>query len=174
MPTTLKKETVQSIEILAKESLGFILTSYGGLKTTEINEMRLKIRPLNAEYRVVKNSLTKIALKNAGYGALCDMMDGPSAIVIERGDTMATLKAIFEFAKTHEALKVTGGCLEGKVLSGKELKAISALPSREALISQLLSVLHGPATNLVSVLQAPMRELVGVLDAVAKKSEQKA
>jgi len=174
MPTTLKKETVQELQTVTKESLGIIITSYGGLKTVEINEIRQKIRPFKAEYRVVKNSLTKIALKNAGFEALGDMLDGPSAVVIERGDTIATLKAVFEFAKTHEALKVTGGCFEGKVLTGKELKAISALPSREVLIAQLLGVLQGPATNLVSVLQAPLRDFVSVLDAIAKKSEQKA
>jgi len=175
MPTPLKEQTVKKIETEAKESLGFIVTSYGGLKTTEINEMRLKIRPFKAEYRIVKNSLTKIALKNAGYESLANMLSGPSAIVIERGDPMGTLKAVFEFAKTHEALKVNGGFLDGKVLDGKALKAISALPSREVLIAQLLGVLNGPATNLVSVLQAPMRGLATVLDAISKKQpEQKA
>jgi len=174
MPTTQKKEKVAEIQTEAQQSAGFIVTSFGGLKTVEINEIRLKIKPFKAEYRIVKNSLTKIALKNAGFEALANMLSGPSAVVIERGDTMGTLKAIFEFAKTHEALKVTGGCLEGKVLTGKELKAISTLPSREALIAQLLGVLQGPATNLVSVLQAPMRDLVTVLDAITKKSEQKA
>ena len=174
MPTTQKKDKVSEIQTQAQQSLGFIVTSYGGLKTVDINEFRLKIRPFKAEYRVVKNSLTKIALKNAGYEALGNMLSGPSAVVIERGDTVGTLKAIFEFAKTHEALKVMGGCLEGKVLTGKELKTLSSLPSREVLISQLLGVLQGPATNLVNVLQATTRNLVNVLDAVAKKSEQKA
>jgi large subunit ribosomal protein L10 len=174
MPTTLKKEKVSAIQKEAQDSLSFIVTSYGGLKTVDINEIRLKIRPFKAEYRIIKNSLTKIALKNAGFESLAGMLAGPSAVVIERGDTMGTLKTIFEFARTHEALKVTGGCLEGKVLTGKQLKTIASLPSREVLLSQLLGALQGPATNLVSVLQAPLRDLVTVLEAIANKSEQKA
>jgi large subunit ribosomal protein L10 len=174
MPTILKKEKVTEIQKEAQESLSFIVTSFGGLKTVDINEIRLKIRPFKAEYRIVKNSLTKIALKNAGFESLAGMLSGPSAVVIERGDTMGTLKTIFEFARTHAALKVTGGCLEGKVLTGNQLKTIASLPSREVLLSQLLGALQGPATNLVSVLQAPLRDLVTVLDAIANKSEQKA
>jgi large subunit ribosomal protein L10 len=174
MPTALKEQTVTKIQGHARESVGIILTSFAGLKTVEINEMRQKIRPLKAEYRIVKNSLTKIALKNAGFTILADLLAGPSAIVIERGDALMTLKAIFEFAKTHEALKVTGGTFEGKEFNAAQLKALSKLPSREALIAQLLGVLNGPAQNLVNVLQAKTRELVNTLDAIAKKPEPKA
>lgn len=174
MPTPQKQETVTQLQDQARESVGLIVTSFGGLKTVEINEIRQKIRPFKAEYRIVKNSLTKIALKNAGFTGLADMLAGPSAIVIERGDPIGTLKAVFEFAKTHESFKINGGTFEGKELSAAQLKAISALPSREALISQLLGVLQGPVTNLVSVLQATTRNLVNTLDAIAKKPEQKA
>lgn len=173
MPTQLKKETVSQFEKEVKEAKGLIVTSFKGLKTTEFNEIRAKIRPMQSEYRVIKNSLTRIALKNAGYADLAEALKGPSAVVIERGDAMGTIKAFFEFAKTHENVKVTGGALEGKVLSGDQLKSIASLPSREALLSQLLSVLQGPITNLVSVLQAPIRDLVSVLDQAAKKSPQK-
>lgn len=174
MPTVQNKETVSKFESQAKESVGIIVTSYGGLKTVEINEIRQKIRPFKAEYRIVKNSLTKIALKNAGFTQLADMLEGPSAVVIEKGDAIGALKAIYEFAKTHEALKINGGCLDGKVFNAKELKAVSTLPTREVLLAQLLGALQGPATNLVNVLQAPLRNLVNVLDAIAKKTDTKA
>jgi len=174
MPTAEKQKTVSDFQNESTQSIGLIVTSYGGLKTTELNEMRQKIRPFKAEYRIVKNSLTKIALKNAGFGGLADMLSGPSAIVIEKGDALNTIKAVFEFAKTHEALKINGGCFEGKILNAKELKAISTLPSREALLSKLLGALQGPATALVSVLQAPTRELASVLDAISKKPAPKA
>ena len=78
--------------------------------------------------------------------------------------------AVFEFAKSHENMKVSAGYLDGKVLSDKELKILSNLPSREVLIAQLLGTLQTPMVNLVSVLQAPMRDLVGVLDQIAKKA----
>ena len=172
MPTKQKTQTIQDLEKEARECKGLIITSFKGLKTVEFNEMRQKIRNFKSEYRVVKNSLTRIALKNAGMEELAKALQGPSAIVLERGDALATIKAVFEFAKTHENIKVSGGYFDGKVLTDKELKAIASLPSREVLLAQLLGTLQAPMVNLVSVLQAPMRDLVGVLDQVAKKSPE--
>ena len=172
MPTQLKTNTVQTLEKEVKEATSIIVTSFKSLKTVEFNEMRAKLRPLKGEYRVVKNSLTRIALKNAGMEALANMLEGPTAIVIERGDAVAAAKAIFDFAKTHENLKINGGFFDGKVVTSQELKAISSLPSREVLISTLLGTLQAPMVNLVSVLQAPMRDLVGVLDQIAKKAPE--
>lgn len=172
MPTEIKSQTVKNLEKEARESKGLVVTSFKALKTVEFNEMRAKLRPHASEYKVVKNSLTKIALKNAGMETLANMLEGPTAIVVERGDAIAAMRAVFDFAKTHENLKVKGGVFEGKVLSGTELKAIASLPSREVLLAQLLGTLQAPMVNLVSVLQAPMRDLVGVLDQIAKKTPE--
>jgi large subunit ribosomal protein L10 len=173
MPTAQKTKVVETFEKEARESTGLIVTSFKALKTVEFNEMRAKLRPLKGNYRVVKNSLTRIALKNAGLTALAEMFDGPTAIVIERGDAIATTKAVFEFAKSHENLKIHGGLFDGKVVSAKELKEIASLPTKEVLIATLLGTLQAPLVNLLSVLSAPLRELVNVLDAVAKKEEKK-
>jgi large subunit ribosomal protein L10 len=173
MPTNQKQKAVSDLEKEARECKGLIITSFKSLKTVEFNEMRQKIRGFNSEYRVVKNSLTKIALKNAGMEELANSLDGPTAIVLERGDAMATTKAVFEFAKTHENLKIAGGYLDGKVLTQAQLKAIAALPTRDVLLAMLLGTLQAPAVNLVSVLQAPMRDLVGVLSQIAKKAPEK-
>jgi len=170
MPTELKTKAVENLEKQARESAGLIITSFKALKTVEFNEMRAKLRPLKSEYRVVKNSLTRIALKNAGMEKLAEMLNGPTALVLERGDAIAATKALFEFAKTHENLKINGGVFEGKVLSAAELKVIAFLPSREVLLAKLLGTLQAPMVNLVSVLQAPMRDLVGVLDQIAKQA----
>src|SRR5262245_62001280 len=171
MPTEQKINAVQALEKQAKEAKGLIVTGFKAMKTVEFNEMRQKLRPVQGEYRVVKNSLTRIALKNAGMEALADALQGPSAIVIERGDAIAAMKIVFDFAKTHENLKINGGVFEGKVLSSAELKAIATLPSKEVLLETLLGALQAPLVNLVSVLQAPLRDLVGVLDQTAKKSK---
>lgn len=174
MPTPEKKSAVQELEKEARESKGLIVTSFKGLKTVEFNEIRQKLRPLQSEYRVVKNSLTRIALKNAGMTELAETLQGPSAVVIERGDAIGAIKAVFDFVKTHESVKVNGGYFDGKYVTAAQLKAIASLPSREALLAHLLGALQAPAVNLVSVLQAPLRDLVGVLDQIAKKSpEQK-
>jgi len=172
MPTEQKTKAVQELEKQAKESKGLIITSFKALKTVEFNEMRVKLRAVSGEYRVVKNSLTRIALKSAGMAELADKLDGPTAIVIERGDAIAATKIVFDFAKTHENLKVNGGYFNGKIVTDKELKAIASLPSREVLLAQLLGTLQAPMVNLVSVLRAPMRDLVGVLDQIAQKTPE--
>lgn len=172
MPTQQKIKVVQDIEQQAKGCKGLIVTSFKAMKTVEFNEMRQKLRSLHSEYHVVKNSLTRIALRNAGMAALADALQGPSAIVVERGDAIAATKAVFEFAKSHENLKINGGYFEGKILTGAELKAMASLPSREVLLATLLGTLQAPMVNLVSVLQAPVRDLASVLGQIAKKSPE--
>jgi large subunit ribosomal protein L10 len=173
MPTTEKELSVQELEKQARECKGLMVAAFKGLKTVEFNELRLKLRSQQSECRVVKNSLTRIALKNAGIQALADALEGPTAIVIQKGDATSSIKTVFEFAKTHENIKIRGGYLDGQVLSGAQLKEIAGLPSREVLLSILLGTLQSPLVNLVSVMQAPMRDLVNVLDAISKKSEGK-
>src|SRR5882672_3335335 len=88
MPTEQKTKAVQNLEKQARESTGLLITSFKALKTVEFNEIRAKLRPLKSDYRVVKNSLTRIALKNAGMEELAKMLEGPTAIVLERGDAI--------------------------------------------------------------------------------------
>ena len=168
MPTEAKKQTVEALESEARACTGLVVTTYKGLKTTEFNEFRQKLRPLKSEYRVVKNSLTRMALKNAGMSGLAEAIQGPSALVIEDGDPLAALKTVFEFAKTHENIKVQAGYLDGKLLSGSKLKEIAALPPREVLLSHLLGTFKAPLVNLLGVFQAPVRDLVQVLDAIVR------
>jgi len=173
MPTIEKKQIVEAIETKARQANAVVVTSLFGLKTTEINELRKKLRPLNSEYCIVKNSLTRIAFKNAGMEQLASALQGPSAIVIERGDPLVATKVIVEFAKTHENIKIRGGFFDGKIISDKEVVKIASLPPKEVLLSTLLATLNSPLVNLVSVLQAPMRDLVNTLDAISKKSTDK-
>src|SRR5690349_7394420 len=121
MPTAEKKKVVEKLTDEVRQSTGLVFTVFKGLKTTEINDFRHKLRPLKGTYKIVKNSLTRIALKNAGMDKLAEALQGPSAIVIERGDPIATAKAAFEFAKTHEKFKISGGYFDGKVVTDKEL-----------------------------------------------------
>ena len=170
MPTSEKRQWVQEFEKQTRACNGFVITTYKGLKTMELNEFRQKLRPLQGEYRVVKNSLTRLALKNAGLDALADALQGPTAVVIERGDPLATLKAVFEFAKAHGNITLQAGVLDGKILSGKKLEEVAVLPPREALLAKLLGTLQAPLANLMGVLQAPIRDLVQTLDAIAQKT----
>lgn len=172
MPTPQKEQSVQDFQKEAKEAVALIVTTFKALKTTEFNEMRAKLRPLKSEYRVVKNSLTKIAFKNAGMEDLSKMVSGPSAVVIERGDAIAATKAVFEFAKSHENLQINGGFFDGKVVTTAQLKTIASLPSREVLLAQFLGTLQAPVANLVGAMQAPVQQLLSVLDQLSKKAPE--
>jgi len=168
MPNVKNQQEVKSLAEKFKSMKGMILTEYHGLSVEEISELRSKLRPLNSEYTVVKNTLSAIALKEAGIEA-GDNFSGPTALVIQNGDLVSPAKVIMEFAKTHEKLKVKAGFMEGKFIAAKMVEQLSSLPSKEVLIAKMLGSMNAPITGFVNVLAANLRGLVTVLDAISKK-----
>jgi large subunit ribosomal protein L10 len=168
MPNLKNQQEVKNLAEKFKTMKGLILTQYHGLNVEEISELRLKLRPLNCEYAVVKNTLSEIALKEAGIDAGNNFV-GPTALVIENGDIVSPAKVVFEFAKTHAKLKVKAGFVEGKFVDSAVVQQLSALPSREVLIAKMLGSMNSPITGFVNVLMANIRGLVTVLDEIAKK-----
>ena len=168
MPNLKNQQEVKSLAEKFKTMKGLILTEYHGLTVEEISELRSKLRSLNSEYAVVKNTLSEIALKDIGIDA-GNNFSGPTALVIENGDIVSPAKVVFEFAKTHTKLKVKAGFLEGKFVDSAIVERLSALPSREVLIAKMLGSMNSPITGFVNVLAANIRGLVNVLDAAAKK-----
>jgi large subunit ribosomal protein L10 len=150
-----------------------VLTEYQGLTVVELNELRAKLRPLNCEYTIIKNSLGKIALKNAGMEDFAKHFEGPIAVALEKGDPITTAKVLVDFAKEHKKLKIKVALFEKKIILDKDIKALAALPSKEVLLSQLLRTMNAPITNLVGVLSANVKKLVYVLDAIKNKAESK-
>jgi large subunit ribosomal protein L10 len=174
MPTKTRKqreETVAELNDVLGNAQGIVVADYVGVKTPELNELRLKLRPSNSECRIVKNTLTKIALKSKGFEPLAEFFTGQSALVIQKGDTSDSLKALFDFSKTHENWKIRAGVVGGTLMKTAELKALASLPPRPVLLSQLLRALQSPVTKLASVMSAPTRQLATVLSNVAKKKE---
>lgn len=169
MPRKEKEQAVQELTEKIKGKSGVVLTEYQGLTVAEIDELRAKLRPLNCEYRVIKNTLSKIALKEAGLEEFAKHFEGPTAIAIEKGDPVGPAKVLIDFSKEHEKLKLKAGILGNKMLSVTEIKALASLPSREALIAKLLGTLKAPMYNLVNVLQAMPRNMVYVLEAIRKQ-----
>jgi len=168
MPNLKNQQEVKNLSAKFKSMKGLILTEYHGLNVEEISELRSKLRPLNCEYTIVKNTLSEIALKEAGIEADSNF-SGPTALVIENGDIVSPAKVIFEFAKTHAKLKVKAGLVEGKFVDGAMIEQLSALPSKEVLIAKMLGSMNAPITGFVNVLAANIRGLVTVLDAISKK-----
>lgn len=166
MPTQKKVEMVESLqEMFTGCNIG-ILTDYRGLTTTELNELRRKLGEADIKYRVVKNSLTQIALRNAGKDELAEMVSGPIAVAFGYGEIPETAKALTEYINaTKSTLAIKGGFFGDTVLSPKDVNALAVLPTKEVLIAQLLAGIQSPITGLVNVLAAPLRNIMGVLQA---------
>ncbi len=169
MPNLKNQEEVKNLTEKFKSMKGLILTEYHGLTVEEISELRSALRPLNCEYSIVKNTLSKIALKEAGIDAGGENFVGPTALAIENGDIVSPAKTIVEFAKKNANLKVKAGFMEGKFVSAEIIEQLSQLPSKEVLLAKMLGSMNAPITGFVNVLAANIRGLVTVLDAISKK-----
>jgi large subunit ribosomal protein L10 len=145
------------------------LADYRGMTVDQVNDLRGKLRQTGAEYRVVKNTLLKLAIKETGTACIEPLLSGPTAIAITDADPVAPAKVLSEYAKANAKFELKGGSLEGTVLSIADIKALADLPSREVLLAKMLGSMNAPVTNFVGVLAAVPRSLVQVLAAIQDK-----
>jgi len=169
MPTPKKEAEVQEISALLKESPLAILTDYRGLDVSGLQGLRATLRPLNAEFKIAKNTLTRIASEKAGIEGLTPMLEGPLALVLAYEDVVAPSKAVSDFARTSRILTIKGGVLENSIVSSSDIENLATLPSREELLGKLLGLINSPIQGLVNVLSGPSRSFVQVLNAYAEK-----
>ena len=141
-----KTEVVKEIADVAKNNASFILFDYRGLTAEETSELRKILRDSDAKYKVWKNTLTKRAMDSLNFD-LDNCLEGPSAIAFSM-DAVAPIKALSNFAKDHPALEIKGGIVDGKVTSLDEIKKLSTIPSREALLTMLAGGLIGTVRDL--------------------------
>ncbi|MCY7785127.1 50S ribosomal protein L10, partial [Bacillus sp. S20C3] len=121
---------------------------------SEVTELRKQLREANVEFKVYKNTMTRRAVEQAELNGLNDFLTGPNAIAFSTEDVVAPAKVLNDFAKNHEALEIKAGVIEGKVSTVEEVKALAELPSREGLLSMLLSVLQAPVRNFALAAKA--------------------
>ncbi|MFD1708451.1 50S ribosomal protein L10 [Siminovitchia sediminis] len=156
-----KKQIVEEIAGKLKSSVSTVIVDYRGLNVAEVTELRKQLREAGVEYKVYKNSMARRAAEEADLAGLNEMLVGPNAIAFSTEDVIAPAKILNDFAKEHEALEIKAGVIEGNIATVEEIKALASLPSREGLLSMLLSVL-----------QAPMRNLALATKAVADQKEE--
>lgn len=171
-----KPEKVHKVEELYQKMLSsnaLIFTEFKGLSVADLTQLRGKIRPLNAEYRVVKNTLALLAIRKIYPDKdLEKFFVGPTAITYCYGDPFGVLKALVDYAKEHELLKFKGGIIDGEVYSADEVKELAKLPPKEVLLSQVVGSISAPLSSLVWSLKWPVNKLVWTLDAIAKEKEK--
>ncbi len=164
-----KQQVVQEYrEKFASVKMG-VLTEYRGLTVAEMTDLRKKLREASLDFRVVKNSLVKIAAEGTPLEAARDYFQGPIALVLSYDDVVAPAKLLTEAAKTHKKLQIRTGVMDGAILSNEELARFATLPSREELYSMFLRVLQAPLTQVCTALTAPLRDLANALNAVKEK-----
>lgn len=166
-----KKQIVAELADKLARSKIVILTDYKGLNVVKINDLRRKLREIDAEYRVVKNTLLVRASETSGMEAIKDSCTGPNAIAFSYVDAVAPAKVLQDFAKENDKLQVKAGVLGGKFLNADDIKALAALPSREVLLSQFLAVLNAVPQKFVRTLNAVPGNLMNVLQAIKEKKE---
>ena len=170
-----KKEDIlnEYVEQL-KDSEAIIITGYRGMKVTDIQQLRARIREADGSYAVVKNTLARRALKENGWPDLDEMLTGPVGIGFCHHNVPGVAKAITEFAKKNEQISVRGGVMGARVIDESAVKSLADLPSIEVLRAQLLGLINAPAGRLVGVVAGGVRQLVNVVNAYAEKEQESA
>ncbi|MCR8846697.1 50S ribosomal protein L10 [Paenibacillus sp. SC116] len=158
-----KQESVQVIAEKLRGSATTVVADYRGLSVSQVTELRKQLREAGVEFQVLKNTLVRRATAEAELSELDQVLTGPTAIAFSREDAIAPAKILHDFAKKNDALEIKGGVVEGRVVGVDQIQALATLPSRDGLLSMLLSVL-----------QAPVRNFALAVKAVAEKQEAEA
>jgi large subunit ribosomal protein L10 len=160
-----KEQVVADLTEKLSRSQALIMTDFRGLNTTEMNELRHKLRETETGYHVVKNSLIRLALERSGLPWEQSLFDGPTAVGFCYEDVSSPAKIMSDFAKESTTFSIRGGVLGQKVVSAAQISKLAALPSSEVLIAQAVGGMKAPLISLVSVLSAPLHNLARVLQA---------
>lgn len=155
-----------------KGASSLFLTDFTGINVQKMENLRKKIRNSNSEFRVVKNTLAKIALERAGYDKdIMEYFEGPTGIAFGFEDAVAPAKVLAEFMKEkeNEKLKVKVCLIEKQIFDGSNVDAISKMPSKKDMIAQVAALLNSPLQNVVMLLNSPLQNLVGVLESLKDK-----
>jgi len=172
VPTQAKRESVAALKEQLGTATAAVLTEYRGLTVRQLSDLRKQLKTAAAEYKVVKNRLARLAVKDSPLDPVAPHLTGPTGLVLTAQDPVSVAKALQTFVRANPMLTIKLGFVDGKVLEPPELKALADLPSKETLRAQMVGALQGPMTQLVSLLTAPQRELVQVLEARSKGSTE--
>jgi len=166
-----KQAAVAEIVDSFNDSAGAVLTEYRGLTVKQLQELRRSLGE-NANYAVVKNTLAKLAAKDAGIEGFNDLLSGPTAIAFIKGDVVEAAKGLRDFAKANPTLVIKGGVLDGKPLDAKEVAKLADLESREVLLGKLAGAMLASLSQAVYLLNAPIAQAARLAGALQAKAEQ--
>ncbi len=150
----------------------FIIVRYSGIKASEMNNLRQSLRQRQARLFILKNSISRRAFDSIGLNEFSKMLNGPCGIVYGNGDPIDISKALYNFIKTNENLKIEGGLLEQRPVSPEEVISLAKLSSKGALYGMLTGLLKSPVNSFVWVLNGMIKKLLFTLEQIKEKKKQ--
>lgn len=166
-----KKKVVEDLKEKFATTKVVIVTDYQGLNVAQMTELRRKLSEAGVDYKVVKNTLLTRASQGTDAELLADVFKGPSGIAMSFDDPVAPAKVLTEFAKENKKLGIKAGVMDGKIMDGDAITALSKLPSREELLAQVLATMNAVPTGLVRALADVPRRMMNVLNAIKDQKE---
>jgi large subunit ribosomal protein L10 len=164
-----KGEMLQSLREKLQRSEAVFVTTFKGIKVSEVNEVRKLVREKGGEYRVFKNTLIRLGTEETSFKPVVDFVEGPTALVFSYKDPVEIAKALKEFIKTHPTLEIKGLVMQGKGYDAKVIDEFVKLPPKEVLLAQVLGTIQAPVSNFVGLLSAILRNFLYVLKAIEEK-----
>jgi len=168
MDRSQKAESVASLNAVFNEVGVVVITRNLGMSVAQSTELRAKVRDAGAAYKVAKNRLARLAIKDTDYEGLGDFFTGPTAIA-SSVDPVAAAKAVVDFAKTTDRIEIVGGSMGTQVLTPEGVKALASMPSLDELRAKLVGLVQAPATKIAQLSTAPAAKLARVFGAYAAK-----
>ncbi|QAT49218.1 50S ribosomal protein L10 [Caproiciproducens sp. NJN-50] len=171
-----KKKAVAQLSDSLKAARTGVIVSYKGITVEADTKLRKELRESGCQYKVVKNTLLRLALKDAGIAGLDDVLEGTTALAVDPDDYVAPAKILAGYASADksETFQIKAGFIDGKAATADEIKTLASLPPKEQLVAQALSGLNAPITGFVTVLSGTIKGLVVALNAIAEKQQASA
>ena len=173
MSTPQKIEILRDTQERIREVRGLYLADFTGMSVGKLSLLRRRCREQQVQFRVIKNTLLKLAFHDRGITALDPYLEGPTGLVFSPVSEMAPAKILADFAKEHERPRIKAAIVDGRLFDDQAIKVLASLPSREVLLSQVLSVFIAPMTQFLAAIDATLR-LPAVMADVLEKERQKA
>ncbi len=169
-----KKQAVTKLSESLKTAHTGVIVDYKGITVEADTKLRREMRESGSQYKVVKNTLLRLALKEAGITGLDDVLEGPTALAVNVDDYVAPAKILTKYADQNDTFEIKAGFIDGKSVSVDEINILASLPPKDQLVAQVLRGLNAPITGLVTVLNGTIKGLVVALNAIAEKQQKTA
>jgi len=169
MPKQEKIERVAELKQRIEGSDALLLTEYRGLSVSEITELRRSLAEGGTKFQVIKNTLMRRAVNDAGVAEIEALIEGPSAVAFVDGDPVAAAKSVVDAAKKYPTLSLKGGFMDGKVLSADEAKALASLESREVMLSKVAGLVKSEMSKAAALFVGAQSKFVSLLEAYKEK-----